>query len=413
MVKSGRVFARAEFRALFLAVVVSVAGDQVARVGLSVLVFERTRSAGWTAAAYALTYVPNVLAGPLLSGLADRWPRRAVLVGADLLRAGLLGVMAIPGLPLLVVASLLVVVQAAGAPGNAARAATLAAVLPAEDDYVLGKGVIDVVVQLAQVAGFATGGTLTAAFGPSQALLADAASFLLSAVVLRAGLRARPAPTERSDAAPRRWWADLTAGARLVAETPRLRALIGLACVAGLYITVEGLAAPYVAQVGGTAQAVGVLLAASPAGAVVGMLIVRRLPSPLRPRLLTPLAIAACAPLVICAAEPGLVVTALLWAVSGLASAYHLPASAAFVRAVPDARRGQAYGLAATALQTSQGLGIALAGLAATQLPASAVVAVCGGLGVIAAAAAGGAWDRARRAPLSGSLFGRPESESA
>ncbi|MFE0024051.1 MFS transporter [Amycolatopsis sp. NPDC059021] len=413
MVKSGRVFARAEFRALFLAVVVSIAGDQVARVGLSVLVFERTRSAGWTAAAYALTYVPNVLAGPLLSGLADRWPRRAVLVGADLLRAGLLVAMAIPGLPLVVVASLLVVVQAAGAPGNAARAATLAAVLPGEDEYVLGKGVIDVVVQLAQVAGFATGGTLTAAFGPSQALLADAASFLLSAVVLRAGLRARPAPVERSDAAPRRWWGDLTAGARLVAQTPRLRALVGLACVAGLYITVEGLAAPYAAQVGGTARAVGVLLAAGPAGAVVGMLIVRRLPSAVRPRLLTPLAIAACVPLLVCAAEPGLVVTALLWAVSGLASAYHLPASAAFVRAVPDARRGQAYGLAATALQTSQGLGIALAGLAATQLPASAVVAVCGGLGVIAAAAAGGAWDRARRAPLSGSLFGRPERESA
>ncbi|GAA4540006.1 MFS transporter [Amycolatopsis samaneae] len=405
MTDKGRVFARAEFRALFLAVVVSVAGDQVARVGLSVLVFERTRSAGWTAAAYALTYVPNVLAGPLLSGLADRWPRRAVMIVADLLRAALLVAMAIPGLPLVVVAALLVLVQAAGAPGNAARAATLAAVLPGEDEYVLGKGIVDIVVQLAQVAGFAMGGTLTAALGPSQALLADAASFVVSAVVLRAGLLARPAPAARSATGPgpRRWWGDLTAGARLVAETPRLRALVGLACVAGLYITVEGLAAPYAAQVGGTARAVGVLLAAGPAGAVVGMLIVRRLPTALRPRLLTPLAIAACAPLLVCAAEPGLAVTALLWAVSGLASAYHLPASAAFVRAVPDAHRGQAYGLAATALQTSQGLGIALAGLAATLLPASAVVAVCGGLGVLAAVAAGGAWDRARRAPLIGS----------
>ena len=43
------VFGHAEFRALFLAGVLSVAGDQLARVALSVLVFDRTDSAGLTA----------------------------------------------------------------------------------------------------------------------------------------------------------------------------------------------------------------------------------------------------------------------------------------------------------------------------------------------------------------------------
>ncbi|WP_406635295.1 MFS transporter [Amycolatopsis sp. WGS_07] len=392
-----QVFGRAEFRALFASMVVSVAGDQFARVALSLLVFDRTRSAGWTAGVYALTYVPSIFAGPLLSGLADRWPRRRVMVVADLVRAGLVTVMAIPSLPLPVVAALLVVVQAAGAPGNAARAATAAAALPG-DEFVLGKGVLDMVVQLAQVVGFATGGTLVAFLGPGQALVADGVTFVVSAVAVGFGIRARPAPgvpEARGGIRLGRWWADLRAGTVLVAQTPRLRSLVALACVAGFYVTVEGLAAPYAESIGGSAQAVGVLLAASPAGAVLGMLIVARLPSPVRMRLLGPLAVAASVPLVVCAVRPGLVVTAVLWGLSGMASAYHLPASAAFTLAVPDHRRAQAYGLAATALTTSQGAGIALAGLAATAASASTVLAVAGGLGVLAA---GAAWHRARRA---------------
>ncbi|MDT8910156.1 MFS transporter [Amycolatopsis sp. PS_44_ISF1] len=395
------VFGRAEFRALFAGVVVSVAGDQVARVALSLLVFDRTSSPGWTAGVYALTYLPSILAGPLLSGLADRWPRRRVMVAADLLRAVLVAVMAVPGLPLGWVAALLVSVQAAGAPGNAARAATAAAVLPG-DEFVLGKGVLDVVVQLAQVIGFATGGTLVATLGTGPALIADAASFVVSAAVVRAGIRARPEPAASDLSAGTRlgrWWGDLRAGTVLVARTPELRSLVGLACVAGCYVTVEGLAAPYAASIGGSPQAVGVLLAASPAGTVLGMVLLARLPPPVRMRLLGPLAIAASVPLVLCAARPGPVVTTVLWGLSGMASAYHLPASAAFTLAVPDHRRAQAYGLAATALTTSQGGGIALAGLAATAVSASTVLAAAGGLGVLTAWAAGAAWNRARRTP--------------
>ncbi|MFD8494956.1 hypothetical protein [Amycolatopsis sp. NPDC059657] len=55
----------------------------------------RTCSAGLAALTYTLTYLPDVFAGPLLSGLADRWPRRTVIV-ADVLRALLVAVMAIP-----------------------------------------------------------------------------------------------------------------------------------------------------------------------------------------------------------------------------------------------------------------------------------------------------------------------------
>jgi MFS family permease len=49
--------------------------------------------------AYALTYLPPIAGGPLLSGLADLFPRRRVMIVCDLFRVGTAGLMAIPGLP--------------------------------------------------------------------------------------------------------------------------------------------------------------------------------------------------------------------------------------------------------------------------------------------------------------------------
>lgn len=394
------VFGHAEFRALFLAGMLSVAGDQLARVALSVLVFERTESAGLTALTYALTYVPDLVFGPLLAGIADRYPRRRVMIITDLGRAVLVAAMAIEALPLVVVILLLVALQAFGSPFNAARAATLPVVLPG-DHYVLGKAANDMVVQFSQVLGFGTGGLAVVAVGTSGGLLLDSVTFLLSALLIAFGVHARPAPAKQADEPRRNYFADMVAGASLVIRTPSLRALIALATVAGFYVTVEGLAVPYANEIGGGPKAAGLLLAASPAGAVLGMWLITLWPPERRMRLLGPLAVAACVPLVFCAFRPGLVPTLALWALSGMASAYHLPTSAAFVQAVPDHQRGQAFGVASTALKGSQGLGILLAGLIADRTSPSLALAVVGAAGVIAALVAGTAWARARQGSIS------------
>ncbi|MEU4744613.1 MFS transporter, partial [Actinosynnema sp. NPDC023658] len=123
------VFASTEFRALFVAHTISTVGDQFARVALTVLVFRGTGSPAWAAITYALTFLPDLVGGPLLAGLADRYPRRAVMVSSDLLRAALVAVMAVPALPWPVVCGLLVLVQLAGAPAVPARTALLPHIL--------------------------------------------------------------------------------------------------------------------------------------------------------------------------------------------------------------------------------------------------------------------------------------------
>ncbi len=186
------VFAEREFRWLWAAGVQSLLGDQLARVALSVLVFERTSSSLLTAAVYALTFLPAFLGGLLLGGVADRYPRRRVLIGCDVLRAGLLAAMALPATPLLVVAALLTVATVVGAPFKAAEPALLADLFTGER-YVAALGLRTATYQASQLIGFAVGGVAVAAVGARSALAIDAASFAVSAALLRWGLQPRPA----------------------------------------------------------------------------------------------------------------------------------------------------------------------------------------------------------------------------
>src|SRR6266516_2128901 len=125
------VLAIPEFRAWFVASLLAQLGDQLARVAVAVLVFTQTRSTLLAATTFGLSYGTWVLCGPLLSVVPDRFPRRAVMVGCDGARTVLLGLLALPGLPIPVVIGLLVLAAPLEPPFRAARSPTMPAVPPA------------------------------------------------------------------------------------------------------------------------------------------------------------------------------------------------------------------------------------------------------------------------------------------
>ena len=134
-------------------------------MALAALVYAKTSSALLTALTYSLTFLPALVAGALLSGLADRLPRRRVLIGCDLIRAVLFGLMALPGVPFWLLAGLLVVAMLAESPFIAAESALMPIILPDEDYYVVGTGLRTITNQVAQLAGFGGGGLMIAALG--------------------------------------------------------------------------------------------------------------------------------------------------------------------------------------------------------------------------------------------------------
>lgn len=383
------VFAVAEFRALWFAHVLSVAGDQLARVALTVLVFDRTESAGWAALTYALTYLPDLLGGAL-GGLADRFPRRTVLVVADVLRAVLVAVMAIPGLPWPVAAALLVVVQLAAGPFQSARQAVLPDLL-GPDRLPVGQAALSSTYQAALVIGFGAGAAVVAWLGVAGALWADAVTFAVSALALRWGLRPHPAATVT---ARTRQWTSLVAGCRVIVRDRRLRSLLAIACCCGFYVVPEGLAVPISAQLGG-AVALPWLLIANPVGSLVGAVLVSRLPRGRQARLLGPLAVATCLILLPTGWSPGLPATVVLWAVSGALSAHDLITQVQYSLAAPPEQRGQVIGVAIAALRASQGIAIAAAGGLAQAFSPTTVVSISAVAGATLAAFAATAWTRA------------------
>ena len=393
-----------EFRWLWLADMQSLLGDQLARVALSVLVFDRTRSGLLTAGVYALTYLP-ALAGLVVGALADRLPRRALLVGGDLVRAVLLSGMAIRAVPLGVVAALLVLVVAVGAPWKAAESALVADILAGEG-YALGAGLRVASVQAAQLIGFAAGGAVVAGVGARPALAVDASTFAVSALVIRMAVRRRPAAQPARSGTGSAGWNE---GLLVITRSAYLRALVGLAWLAGVFVVPEGLAAPYAASLHGGASTVGLLLASAPAGVLIGsLLFTRLLGNSTRSRWVVPMAVAAGVPLVVCGLSPGLPVTMLLWAASGACMAYQVQIITEFVAAVPDRVRGQTIAVASSGLLAAQGVGLFIGGVIAQAWSTPAAIAVAGAVGSLLALRLG--VTRRRAARLSGRKTSSPRA---
>jgi MFS family permease len=278
---------------------------------------------------------------------------------------------------------------------SAARSALIADVLP-DDRYVLASALGNVTTQTGQVAGFAVGGILVGLLGARPALLIDAGTFLFSVALLAVRVRRRPAANGVSAPGFSGWRAQLAAGGHLVFGDPRLRTLLILSWLATYYIVPEGLAGPYVKRdLGEGSLGVGLLLAAQPAGVVIGGLLLTRLVPPARRlTLMVPLAAVALGPLVLIGLRPGLEISIALLVVAGLGASYQLVANATFVQTVSPTRRGQAYGLATAGLIAGQGLGIVGAGAIAEFAPPSAVIAGAGVLGLVTLAAVSGAGRR-------------------
>ncbi|GAA0413325.1 MFS transporter [Microbispora corallina] len=388
-----------EFRALWLGQGMSLLGDQLAQVALAVLVYSRTGSPLATAAVYALTYLPPIIGGPLLAGLADRHPRRRVMLSCDLLRALALGAMAVPGMPFAALCALVFLVVLLGAPFTAARAALLPEVLEG-DRYVVGSALQNVTNQAVQMLGFAAGGASIAVLGPYRALALDCATFLASALVIVAGVRRRPAP-HRGEGGRPSMWTMTAAGARLVFGERRLRTLVLFAWLCGFYVLPEGIAVPYAATLYRGDLSVpaitGLLMAAMPLGTVVGAFAFGRFVTPsCRLRGMGWLAMLTCAPLVLCAMRPPLEWVLALWVLSGVGGAYQLAANAAFVQCVPSAGRAQAFGLVQSGLLAAQGVGILIGGAAAQRLGPEPVVALAGAAGLSVAAVLAMLWTESR-----------------
>lgn len=367
-----------EFSALLVSQCLSILGDHVARIAVAVLVFERTGSALLSSATYACAYLPWLL-GPLLATTGDRYPRLTVMVVCDLLRAGLVLLLAVPGVPLWAFFLVLLLVGLLAPPFDASRSAAMPDMLPG-DRYVVGSALLNSAAQASQVAGFALGGALVATIGSSRALVLDAATFLVSAGALLCFVASRPAAQDSADR--RGVVRDSLDAARHVLRDQHLRGLLAIATLGvALVIAPEGLAVAVAAEAGRGAGTAGLLTASLPLGFVLGSLVVSRLQPAERMAVLPVLGLVSGVPLLLTAFVGAPEAVMVLWVVAGAGGSMQLVAAASFMQALPAGLRSRAYGVAATAIMVTQGVVLLLGGALGELLgprPAVSAVAAAG-----------------------------------
>ncbi|MEU3984719.1 MFS transporter [Streptomyces sp. NPDC026672] len=351
-------------------------GVIVSEIALSVLVYDLTGSPLLSALAFALGFLPYLLGGTLLAGLADRFPARRVLVVCDLVCAGCVALMAVPGTGITVLLALRCCLAVVSPVFAGTRMATLADILGGGDLFVLGRSLLRIVAQSALLIGYGLGGLLLTVVAPRHALLVTVATFLASAALLRLGTRARPARATATRG---------LAGSRQLLADRRVRLLLLLFWIPALFSVVpEALAAPYADALGAGSTGLGLLMCALPVGTVAGELFAgARLAPPARERVALPLVCLTLLPYLGYALRPGLVPSLLLLLLSGAGTAYTLGLDQWLVRAVPEGLRGRAMTVLSAGLMTIQGVGMALAGVVAEFAGVRATVAGAGALGAV------------------------------
>ncbi len=268
-------------------------------------------------------------------------------------------------------------------------------VLPG-DTFVLSSAIGNITFQASQILGFVAGAGVVAVLDPHKTLGIDAATFAVSAVILAAGVRSRPAPA-RAGGTRASLWSVSADGVRIVFGSRLLLTLLLFGCLAGFYIVPEGLAAPYARSLHGNALTVGLLMAAVPLGMVIGAFLISRIAAPsARIRMMGWLAVLSCAPLIGSAWSPPLWVALALWTLAGAGGAYQLAAAAAFVQALRPDTRARAFGVAQSGLYAVQGLGILAGGAVAQLIGAPLAVGLAGLAGLTAATMLAMSWTHLR-----------------
>lgn len=257
---------------MFIAHSVSRGGDAFNTVALVVLVFELTGTGLGVAGAVMFEVLPVLLLGPVAGLAADRLRRRRLMVGADIFRS-------VVALVLVVVADSVGFAYAvafglsAGAVLFNPAAGSLLPDVVDEDDVVTANSAMWTTAVIAQIVLAPLAGFVIAAWTVQVAFAINAATFVISAVVL-IGLEAGRTPADMAV----RGWSGVLAGVHTVRADPLLARLAVVQVLASMSTgATSGLLVVLADRwLGVGPGGFGTLLAAIGVGAATGPLLLRR-----------------------------------------------------------------------------------------------------------------------------------------
>ena len=355
--------------ALFAANAISMSGNVAALVAIPWFVLQTTGSASRTGITAAAAIVPVVVSGIFGGTIVDRLGYRRTSIVADLASAG--AVAAIPlldatvGIAFWQLVALVFLGGLLDTPGVTARAALLPD-LAALAGWSLERasGVAAAVERASRLAGAPVAGVLIAVVGATNVLWVDAASFLVSALVIVVAIPRRPRADLGDDERPR-YLDELRAGIAFLRGDRTLATLIGVVTLTNMLDAVSIVVLPvYAATVFGDALSLGLLMGVAGAGALLGALTFSAVGERLSRRNVFIWGFAVTTlwyP--VAATFPPLAVLLVARLVSGFGAGPLNPViDTVFFERIPDGLRGRVFGVSAAAAWIAMPIGVLVAG---------------------------------------------------
>jgi len=367
---------------------VSQIGAKVLQIGLVWWAMEQGGSLAAVSWALVATSLPFVVVGLFAGVLADKFDRRALMVGCEAgngLIVMLLAYLAwtqLLTLPMLMAGTALVSTLAA-----VFSPAAMAAIpdLVDEPDLIRANSLQEMTAQGALVFGPAIGGTLLAMLGTPAAFLATAVTYTLSSLCMLAlRLKRHPVPPagDGETPAPTSPWSEMVGGFAVLKENPAIATLLGLFAVANFLLVPVTVFLPYYAKevFAVDAGGLGVLEGSIGVGMILGALALMRTGSVKNRRLAIQagLAIPGLALLLMGTWASYPVFIGALLVLGGALSVMNVVSMTFFQENVPPERLGRFMGLLMTLIMALMPLSYGAAGLATIGVPAGAIMAVGG-----------------------------------
>jgi MFS family permease len=254
--------------------VISDLGDWLDFLALIALIVYRWDLGASALAALSVTVaVPRIIVGPIAGVWVDRWPRRTVMVVADIARAVIVaGLVFAPDLiAVLVLVFFKGVFSAAFGP---ARQASVRSTVP-DDDLLAASSLGSLSVQVGKVFGPVLGGILVATAGPRAAFVVDSATFLVSALLLAQLPRLQAAPRTQTDESEPSFWTELREGIGYIVHRAALTIAIGsMSAALFMIFIIDSIGVLALRQLGVTEALFGVAVASIGLGTALGALAV-------------------------------------------------------------------------------------------------------------------------------------------
>ncbi|MBI0477106.1 MFS transporter [Sphingomonas sp. MA1305] len=223
------VLANRTYRHLFLAQVIALIGTGLATVALGLLAYDIAGgSAGAVlGTALAIKMVAYIGVAPIAGAFANRVPRRALLVGMDVVRAAV--AICLPFVnQVWQVYVLIFVLQSASAAFTPTFQATIPDVLPEERDYTRALSLSRLAYDMESLTSPILAAGLLTVMSYHWLFSGTAIGFVASALLVVSTVLPRPKPVEDQGGI----YDKTTRGTRIYLKTPRLRGLLALTLTA-------------------------------------------------------------------------------------------------------------------------------------------------------------------------------------